>query len=547
MLTLESYLNDCVQTALQTLNIPENNSYQIDRPKLEAHGDISVNLAMLLAKELKQNPRQIAQQIIDALSFDEKIIEKVEVAGPGFINFFLAKPALRKAVSNILETGENYGKFDIGKSKKTMVEFVSANPTGPLSVGHGRQAVLGDTIANLMEWLGYDVTREYYFNNAGRQMRVLGESVRSRYQELLGDDSEFPEEYYQGEYIKDIAAGLFKEHGDSLKDVTEVDIFKTAAETEIFADIKQTLASLNIVFDTFFNESDLYSRGDIKAVISFLKKEDLAYENEGALWFRATKFGLEQDRVIVKSTGEPTYRLPDMAYHRDKYERGFDIMIDIFGADHIATYPDVMAGLTALGYDPERVKVLIHQFVTLFEGKEKVKMSTRKANFVTLDDLISETGSDVVRWFFVMRSMQSHLNFDLKLARTQSDENPVYYNQYAHARICSIIRKGEESGIRFENGQSFDQLTETSEMALIKKLMEFPKTVLKCGTDHETHLLTGYLSDVSTAFHRFYTECHVISPEAPELTQARLGLCLATKTVLANGFRILGVSAPEKM
>lgn len=547
MLTLESYLNDCVQTALQTLNIPENNSYQIDRPKLEAHGDISVNLAMLLAKELKQNPRQIAQQIIDALSFDTEIIEKVDVAGPGFINFFLAKPALRKAVSKVLQAGENYGKFDIGKSKKTMVEFVSANPTGPLSVGHGRQAVLGDTLANLMEWLGYDVTREYYFNNAGRQMRVLGESVRQRYQELLGDNSEFPEEYYQGEYIKDIAAGLFKEHGESLKDAAEVDIFKNAAETEIFADIKQTLASLNIVFDTFFNESDLYSRGDIEEVISFLKEKDLAYEKEGALWFRATQFGLEQDRVIVKSTGEPTYRLPDMAYHRDKYERGFDIMIDIFGADHIATYPDVLAGLKALGYDPERVKVLIHQFVTLFEGKEKVKMSTRKANFVTLDDLISETGSDVVRWFFVMRSMQSHLNFDLKLARTQSEENPVYYNQYAHARICSIIRKGEESGIRFEDGQSFDQLTEASEMALIKKLMEFPKTVLKCGTDYETHLLTGYLSDVSTAFHRFYTECHVISPEAPEITQARLGLCLATKTVLANGFRILGVSAPEKM
>ena len=277
-----------------------------------------------------------------------------------------------------------------------------------------------------------------------------------------------------------------------------------------------------------------------------MKEKDLAYQEDGALWFRATQFGLEQDRVIVKSSSEPTYRLPDMAYHRDKFERGFDLMIDIFGADHIATYPDVLAGLKAMGYDSEKVKVLIHQFVTLFEGKEKVKMSTRKANFVTLDELIEETSPDVVRWFFVMRSMSSHLNFDLKLAKTESDENPVYYNQYAHARIHSILRKGEENDIRYESGNAFEQLKAPSEMALIKKLIEFPRTILKCGTEYEPHLLTTYLSDVSTAFHRFYTECKVIS-DNHQLTQARLGLCLATKTVLANGFKIIGVSAPERM
>ncbi|MCB0311739.1 MAG: arginine--tRNA ligase, partial [Calditrichaeota bacterium] len=367
MLQLESYLNQQIEQACRQLQFP-NISYQIDRPRQEAHGDISINLAMLLTKALKQNPRQIAARILEALSLDSDIIEKVEIAGPGFINFFIAPAYLQKTVTRVLAEGENYGRFDSGKGRKAMVEFVSANPTGPLTVGHGRQAVLGDTVANLLEWLGYEVTREYYFNNAGRQMRVLADSVRQRYLELLGDKIDFPEDYYQGDYIRDIAAGLREAHGDALRGSDELTVFKDAAEQAIFADIKKTLASLNVYFDSFFNESDLYENGAIDAVIAALKKDDLAYEHEGALWFRATRYGLDQDRVIVKSSGEPTYRLPDMAYHLNKYERGFDPIIDIFGADHIATYPDVLAGLQALGCDPERVKVLIHQFVTLMEG-----------------------------------------------------------------------------------------------------------------------------------------------------------------------------------
>ncbi|MCB0259656.1 MAG: arginine--tRNA ligase, partial [Calditrichaeota bacterium] len=406
MLQLESYLNQQIEQACRQLQFP-NISYQIDRPRQEAHGDISINLAMLLTKALKQNPRQIAARILEALSLDSDIIEKVEIAGPGFINFFIAPAYLQKTVTRVLAEGENYGRFDSGKGRKAMVEFVSANPTGPLTVGHGRQAVLGDTVANLLEWLGYEVTREYYFNNAGRQMRVLADSVRQRYLELLGDKIDFPEDYYQGDYIRDIAAGLREAHGDALRGSDDLTVFKDAAEQAIFADIKKTLASLNVYFDSFFNESDLYENGAIDAVIAALKKDDLAYEHEGALWFRATRYGLDQDRVIVKSSGEPTYRLPDMAYHLNKYERGFDPIIDIFGADHIATYPDVLAGLKALGCDPERVKVLIHQFVTLMEGSEKVKMSTRKANFVTLDELIEDASPDVTRWFFLMRSMQS--------------------------------------------------------------------------------------------------------------------------------------------
>lgn len=550
MLQFEAYLDQQLKTALKALNYPEI-EYQFDRPKAEAHGDISVNLAMLLAKSLKQNPRQIAQEIVNALSLDSRQIEKVEIAGPGFINFFLAEEGLQARVPEILQGGENYGRFTVGEARPAMVEFVSANPTGPLTVGHGRGAVVGDTVANLLEWLGYRVTREYYFNDAGRQMRVLGDSVRLRYLELLGEKVDFPEDHYQGEYIKDIAAKVLQAHGSALKESAETDIFKETAVSEIFADINRTLESMNVRFDSYFNEMDLYRNGDIDRVIENLKKKNLAYEQDGALWFKASQFGLEKDRVIVKSSGEPTYRLPDIAYHIIKFQRQFEIMVDIFGADHIATYPDVLAGLRASGYDSSKVKVLIHQFVTLMEGTEKVKMSTRKANFVTLDELIAEAGGDVTRWFFLMRSMQSHLNFDLKLAKTHSDENPVYYNQYAHARICSILRNAEEKGIRYEDKTGFSEsqfapLREKSELELIKKLLEFPKTVYKCALDYEPHLLPLYLSEVSTAFHKFYTECRVIS-EDEALTRARLGLCLAVKTVLGNGFRIVGVSAPERM
>ncbi len=547
MLELESYLSEQLRQALQKLNYPEK-EYQFDRPRLEAHGDISVNLAMLLTKDLRQNPRQIAQNLIAALTLDPDKIAKVEIAGPGFINFFIAAPAYRAAVQRILTAGSNYGRFSEGAGQRVLVEFVSANPTGPLSVGHGRQAVLGDTIARLLEWMGYDVTREYYFNNAGRQMRVLGDSVRLRYLELLGEPIRFPEDYYQGEYIRDIARGLVEQYGEALKDKDEndLDIFKNAAEQEIFADIRRTLARLGIVFDSFFNESDLYARGDIERVINELKRKGLAYEKDGALWFKATEFGLDQDRVIVKSSGEPTYRLPDIAYHIDKFGRGFDLMIDIFGADHIATYPDVLAGLRALGYDADRVKVLINQFVTLIEDGEKVKMSTRRANFITVDELVEEVGEDVTRWFYLMRSMQSHLNFDLKLAKTHSDENPVYYNQYAHARICSILRNAAEQGIEFRNPVALHRLGEKSEFALINRLMEFPRVIRRCAAEFEPHNLINFLSEISTAFHKFYTECRVIGEDA-ELTQARLGLCLATRTVLANGFRIVGVAAPEKM
>lgn len=545
MLHVQSYLKPKIEQALQKLNFPITD-YQFDRPKLDEHGDLSINLPMLLANELKQNPRQIAEKIVGALEVEPDWIKEVKIAGPGFINFFFSTKLLQKKVAEILEAGNSYGSFDSYKGKKAQVEFVSANPTGPLTVGHGRQAVLGDTIARLLERIGYEITREYYFNNAGRQMRVLGDSVRMRYLELLGEKIEFPEDYYQGQYIKDIAAEIIEKHGDSLKDSEDAEVFKSTAEKTIFKDIEQTLQRLGIRFDVYFNELDLYENGEIDNILKTFKEKGFSYEMDGAVWFKTTQLGLEKDRVIVKSTGEPTYRLPDIAYHKNKFERGFDLVVDVLGADHLDTYPDVIAGIRALGFDENVIKVLIHQFVTLLEGTEKVKMSTRKANYVTIDDLIEEVGVDVTRWFFLMRSMQSHLNFDLSLAKTMSDENPVYYNQYAHARICSITRTANEKGIEFKNENAYHLLTEKSEMELIKKLMEFPSLVLRCATEYEPHMLTQYLSEVSAAFHKFYTECRVIGDDE-QLSQARLGLCLATKTILANGFSLLGVAAPEKM
>ena len=545
MQKIESYLQKIIKAALDTLDYPHP-TFTFEIPKIETHGDLSVNLAMQLAGELKQNPQQIAQNIVNNLTFDSTYIARVEIAGPGFINFFYAPSYLQNFVQEILDKNKNFGRNKSGRNQKAQVEFVSANPTGPLTIGHGRQAVIGDTIANFLEWSGYQVIREYYFNNAGRQMRVLGDSVKLRYRELCGEKIDFPDEFYQGQYILEIARELKKEHGNDLLKQQDSDIFKEKAEDLIFADIKNTLARLGIVFDVFYNERDLYDSGEIDQVIQFFKEKDLAYEKDGALWFRTTRFGQDQDRVIVKSTGEPTYRLPDIAYHRTKFERGFDLVVDIFGADHIATYPDVLAGIKALGYDENKIRVLIHQFVTLYQGQEKVKMSTRKANFVTLDELMDEVGADVTRWFFLMRSMESHLNFDLGLAKTQSDENPVYYNQYAHARICSILRNAEEKKVKYINRETLYRLTNTSEFQLIKKLMEFPNLVQRCTEEYTPHQLTQYLSEVSTAFHKFYTECWVLT-EDNELSQARLALCLVTRTVLANGFKILGVTAPEKM
>ena len=521
--------------------------------KQKEHGDLGTNVALKIAPRIKQNPRRVAGLILEHLTLPDGI-DKADVAGPGFINFFLGKGILYRSLGEILAQRKDYGRSEHGKGLRTQVEFVSANPTGPLTIGHGRQAVIGDTIARLLEATGHSVTREYYFNDAGRQMRILGDSVRRRYLELAGETVEFPEDYYQGEYIRDIARGVLQEKGGGLREESHLALFQNRAEQAIFSDIKATLNRLGIVFDVFYNEKSLYETGKIDTVIQALRQKDLAYDKDGAVWFRTSKLGMDQDRVIVKSTGEPTYRLPDIAYHKDKMDRGFDRVIDIFGADHIATYPDVLAGMKALGYDPSRVTVLIHQFVTLTEGKEKIKMSTRKANFVTLDELMDEVGPDVTRYFFLNRSMSSHLNFDLTLAKTQSDENPVYYVQYAHARICIIIQHARSAGIdpEFAGHVDLRLLAADEELDLVKILKEFPRETAEAALHFEPHRIPAYLEEVANVYHRFQhtgkvdAALRVVTDNIP-LTQARIALCQATRIVLANGLSLLGISAPERM
>ncbi len=398
---MKEYLNNIFNEAKQKLRYLNDVDIAFSVPNQSDHGDQSTNVAMLLTKQLKKNPREIASEIIENLIIDNTIIAKVEIAGPGFINFHFTVEYVSRIIGKINEENENFGKSQKYNGKKANVEFVSANPTGPLTVGHGRNAVIGDTVSNLLEWIGYEVDREYYFNNAGRQMRVLGESVRLRYLELLGDDLEFPEDYYQGEYIKEIANLLMEEYGDTLRSEPDETKFKDKAESVIFGEIRDTLKDLNIEMQTFYNEHSLFEDKKIENILKEFDEKNLSYEKDNAVWLKLSEIGNEQDKVIVKSSGEPTYRLPDIAYHTTKFERGFDLMVDVFGSDHNATYPDVMAGLNALGYDASKIKVLIHQFVTILEKGEVVKMSTRKANYITMNELTESVGKDVVRYFFM--------------------------------------------------------------------------------------------------------------------------------------------------
>ena len=542
---MKKYLIELFQKTSEQLVYLNEVDFILSIPAQKSHGDYSTNVAMLLSKKLKRNPKEIAEEIISNFDYDKSIIEKIEIAGPGFINFFFKKNYLPSIVKYILNEKDDYGKSKKYSGKKALVEFISANPTGPLTVGHGRNAVIGDTVANLLEWIGYKIEREYYFNNAGRQMRVLGDSVRLRYLELLGEGIEFPEDYYQGEYIKEIAQKLRDEFGDSLKNENPEGIFKQRAEKEIFEDIIKTMQSIKIKMNNFFNEHSLYEEGKIKSLLDKLAELNLSYEKDNAVWLKLTALGNDQDKVIVKSSGEPTYRLPDIAYHITKFERGYDLMVDLFGSDHNATYPDVLAGLRALGYDTNKVKVLIHQFVTILQKGEVVKMSTRKANYITLDELINEVGPDVVRYFFIMRSMTSHLNFDLELAKKHSDENPVFYLQYAHARISSILRMTKDENL-IPSLENLDLLTTDVEQDLLKKLFEFPEVVLISAENYEPHKIANYLEELAATFHKFYTECRIIGSEK-NLAEARISLAIATQIVLRNGLSILGVSAPNKM
>ena len=540
------YLTSQLTARLEQLSWPTER-LQLSRPKKAENGDWASNIAMALARDLKRAPMQIAEELMDGLELDPTIVEKFQILNPGFINFFQSPEYLTSQIKKILTEKDEYGKSDFGSGKTAQVEFVSANPTGPLTVGHGRQTVLGDTLANVLTWSGYDVTREYYFNNAGRQMRLLGESLKARYLELKGESITLPDGGYEGEYLIDVARDLMSEQPGLTAD-DEIDIFKTYAEESIFAIIKSSLERIGVIHDVFYNERSLYEAGKIDEVLDILREKGLLYDKDGAVWFKTSELGIEQDRVLVKSSGEPTYRLPDIAYHREKVARGFDLVVDIFGADHIDAYPDVLTALKVMGLKHEHIEVVIHQFVTLLRSGEVVKMSTRKANFVTLDELIDEVGADVVRYFYIMRSASSHLNFDLDLAKRQTDENPVFYLQYAHARISSIFRRAQERGLSSDTENAdLSLLDEEFTVALINKMLEFPEVIDHCRRALEVHHLPSYLFELATSLHKFYTEYKVIDLENPELSKARLALLKAVQVTLRNGLRILGITAPEQM
>ncbi len=522
--------------------------FAVENPKHASHGDFSTNLAMIVAGMDRKNPREVAGNLVELLAEHDDLILKTEIAGPGFVNFFIRPNVWQSVLTDVCVSGDDYGRSEIGKGKKVLVEFVSANPTGPLSVGHGRQAILGDSIARLLEYTGHDVTREYYYNDAGRQMRVLGESTRARYLELLDLPFEFPEDGYQGEYIYDIARGMIKEKGDSLQSEKAVEPFKEAAEQTIFADINSTLKRLGIIFDNYYNEHSLYEEGKIDAVVQSLRDLGLVYDKEDAVWFKATACGLDKDRVIIKSTGEPTYRLPDIAYHQEKFRRGFDWLVNVLGSDHIATVPDVLAGVKALGHDDSKVTVVMHQFVTLMRDGKQVKMSTRKANFVTVDELIDEVGVDVMRFFFLMRRSEAQLEFDLDLAKEQSQENPVYYVQYGHARMSSILKKAAANGIALDDisDAPLEKLSTAEELQLLKSMAAFPELICRVALDLEPHRIIFFLQELAGQFHSFYNKHQVISDDT-ELTKARLWLIGGLKIVLRNGLLMMGMTAPEKM
>ncbi|MFQ5570058.1 MAG: arginine--tRNA ligase [Rhodothermales bacterium] len=593
---MKAYLERQLREVLASIDgVPNDFEPVVERPANPEHGDLSTNTAMRLARHLRRAPRQIAEDLAQRLRdkpVDPDRIAAIEVAGAGFLNVRVADTYFYKALADLLAAGDDYGRTDAGQGRRALVEYISANPTGPLTVGHGRNAVLGDTIANLLDWTGHDVTREYYFNDAGRQMRVLGESVRARYHELLADEDMEPyldldggredlwmnhlETYdtkdivledgsvmevpalfpyneddpkdhgYLGEYIYDIARGLIDTHGLDLLGTSDVEPFKKAAEDAIFADIDATLRRLGIEMDTHFNEYSLYESNAVWNVLDAMRKKGYVYDRDGAVWFKTTAFGKEKDTVLVKQSGEPTYRLPDIAYHKDKLDRGFDVIIDVFGADHIATYPDVQRGISVLGYDGDRIEVIIYQFVTLVRGGEEVKMSTRKATFVTLDELMDEVGEDVTRFFFLMRSAHTHLEFDLDLAKEAGDKNPVFYLQYAHARVHQILHKAEEVGFVFGDAPDLSLLRHASEIALIKELLHFPEMLQQIAAAREPHRLASYLREVAVAFSQFYRDCHIIGEERA-LATARMILAKAARIVLRNGLAVLGISAPERM
>jgi arginyl-tRNA synthetase len=586
---MKHHLSQLLSEAVQTLSsqgvLPAEETIEInlERTRDRKHGDFASNLAMVLCKAAGSKPRDLAAKLVSALP-DSGQVTRVEIAGPGFINFFLSPGAYHATIAEILDQGDEYGRSNIGEGKLVQVEFVSANPTGPLHVGHGRGAAYGATVADLLDAVGYRVHREYYVNDAGRQMDILATSVYLRYLELCGETLSFPSNGYKGDYVWDIGASLHRKYADSLRHSAaelfdgipadeadggdkEVHIDALIARAKallgethyqeafdlglhsILDNIRRDLEEFGVRYDEWFSERSLTGNGSVRLVIERLQQSGHVYEKAGALWFRSTDFGDEKDRVVVRDNGQTTYFASDIAYHMNKLERGYDRVIDVWGADHHGYVPRVKAALSAIGDDVGKLDVLLVQFAVLYRGGEKVQMSTRSGEFVTLRELRHEVGNDAARFFYVMRKCEQHMDFDLDLAKSRSNENPIYYIQYAHARVASVLRQLGDKGLQWDAARGAEKLgllNEAHEDELMVTLSRYPEIVESAAINHEPHLLAHYLRDLANDFHTYYN-AHQFLVEDDALRDARLNLIVATKQIIANGLKLLGVSAPDSM
>jgi len=578
---LQDLLNKCIQDLINKGLISEMPlKVRLDHTKDKSHGDFATNVALMLAKQAKTSPLELAKIIVNQLG-EAKFIKKTEIAGPGFINFFLSDESSTSIVNEIIELGEMYGKSEIGKGQSILLEYVSANPTGPLHVGHGRGAAYGATVSNLLRNIGYKVDNEYYVNDAGRQMDILTVSIFLRYLALCGETVRFPDNGYQGQYINDIAVGIFDKSGDSFKKSTDIvfknickdgleggdkeshideliakakdllggnfqSIFRVGIES-ILSGIKDDLADFGVHFEKWFSEQSLIDSGLSKSCITRLKDSGHIYKKDGALWFETSSYGDEKDRVVVRDNGNHTYFASDIAYHLEKLDRGYNKIINVWGADHHGYIPRVKASIEALDHNPDKLEVLLVQFANLYRGGHKVQMSTRSGSFVTLEDLRKEVGNDAARFFYILRKSEQHMDFDLDLAKSRTNENPVFYIQYAHARICSVFRQVNEKGVKLNLAEAdLSLLTEEIEKNILRELSRYKSVIESSAVQYEPHQLAYYLRDLATQFHSYYNACTFIL-EDQDLTQARLSLIQAAKQILINGLSILGVGSPESM
>jgi len=578
---LQDLLNKCIQDLINKGLISEMPlKVRLDHTKDKSHGDFATNVALMLAKQAKTSPLELAKIIVNQLG-EAKFIKKTEIAGPGFINFFLSDESSTSIVNEIIELGEMYGKSEIGKGQSILLEYVSANPTGPLHVGHGRGAAYGATVSNLLRNIGYKVDNEYYVNDAGRQMDILTVSIFLRYLALCGETVRFPDNGYQGQYINDIAVGIFDKSGDSFKKSTDIvfenickdgleggdkeshideliakakdllggnfqSIFRVGIES-ILSGIKDDLADFGVHFEKWFSEQSLIDSGLSESCITRLKDSGHIYKKDGALWFETSSYGDEKDRVVVRDNGNHTYFASDIAYHLEKLDRGYNKIINVWGADHHGYIPRVKASIEALDHNPDKLEVLLVQFANLYRGGHKVQMSTRSGSFVTLEDLRKEVGNDAARFFYILRKSEQHMDFDLDLAKSRTNENPVFYIQYAHARICSVFRQVNEKGVKLNLAEAdLSLLTEEIEKNILRELSRYKSVIESSAVQYEPHQLAYYLRDLATQFHSYYNACTFIL-EDQDLTQARLSLIQAVKQILINGLSILGVGSPESM